>query len=344
MGSPHKGLSARLFPLLLVALLFLLVLVFYRKLALTNLIPIDYDLLTYFYPYKEAAASALREGRLPLWNPYLFTGVPFLANPQTALLYPLNLPGYALSAPQAVKYSIVFHVFLAGAFMYAFARFSLAVGWVGALVAALTFMFGGFLTQQVGHINQLNAAVWLPLVLLLFDLARQRRQILFALLGGVALAAQIMAGHSQETFLLLVVFGLYLLFRLAQSASAQKALTFRTMVWPAAAFAVMVGLGLGLSAVQLLPTLELSQESIRGGGLPYKEAVSFSLPPWLLARSLLPAFNESPFSEYIAYSGIVPLLLAAYGVAGRRTRRVAFFWLGLGLMALFLALGGYNPL
>src|SRR3990172_5452615 len=170
-------------PLGLIALLFLLVLLFYRKTAFTNLILVDYDLLTYFYPYKEAAALAFREGRLPLWNPYLFTGVPFLANPQTALFYPLNLPGYLLSAPLAVKYSVIFHVFLAGAFMYAFARSSLALGRPGALVAAFTFMFGGFLTQQVGHINQLNAAVWLPLLLLLFDLARQRPQPLFALLS-----------------------------------------------------------------------------------------------------------------------------------------------------------------
>ena len=409
--------------LALLAALFLLVLLFYRKVSLTNLVLVDYDLLTYFYPYKEAAAAAIRDGRLPLWNPYLFTGAPFLANPQTALLYPLNLPGYALSAPQAVKYSVIFHVFLAGVFMYAFARSSLRVGWAGGLAAALPFMFGGFLTQQVGHINQLNAAVWLPLVLLLFDLAQQRRQPLFALLGGVALAAQILAGHSQETFLLLVAFGLFFLFRLAQAAKTRpapdvalvntaadkrqahqaerprpnplpkgegatspagpipfgeenRALPFaegaggkgerplslwekarvrvppllarpydmRATAWTALVFGLVLALGLGLSMAQLLPTLELSRESIRGGGLPYKEAVSFSLPPWLLARSLLPAFQDSPFSEYIAYSGVIPLMLAAYGLAGRRSRPLAFFFLALALIALSLALGGYNPL
>ncbi|MDP2660980.1 MAG: YfhO family protein [Dehalococcoidia bacterium] len=340
LRNPRAVLAA----LTLTALLFLLVLFFYRKIALTNLVLVDYDLLTYFYPYKEAAASALREGRFPLWNPYLFTGAPFMANPQTALFYPLNLPGYALSATLAVKYSIVFHVFLAGLFTYAFARSSLGLARTGAMASALCFMFGGFLTQQVGHINQLNAAVWLPLILLLFDLAWRKQQPLFALAGGLALSAQVLAGHSQETFLLLAAFGLYAAFRLAESAARRPSLDLTAVIWKAAGFAVIVGLGIGLSAAQLLPTLELSQESIRGGGLPYKEATSFSLPPWLLARSLLPSFADSPFSEYIAYTGIIPLFLAAVGLKGRRARPASTFWLGLGLLALFMALGGYNPL
>ncbi|MDP2935959.1 MAG: hypothetical protein Q8O86_05660, partial [Dehalococcoidia bacterium] len=423
MNDYRSGLLARLAPLALAAMFFILAIAFYRKIALTNLILVDYDLLTYFYPYKEAAAAALREGRIPLWNPYLFTGAPFLANPQTALFYPLNLPGYFLPAPLAVKYSIVFHVFLAGVFMYAFARFSIGLGWVGGLASALSFMFGGFLTQQVGHINQLNAAIWLPLVFLLFDLSWRRRQPLFALLGGVALAAQILAGHSQETFLLLVALGFYFLYRIG-GAMAQhphpnslpegegtahqdgerihspakdgspstggketdkqfdggknpvalkegidprffwervgvmaipwwRAMVkatpqisrkvFESASWPALALAIILGLGVGLSLVQLLPTLELSRESIRGGGLAYNEAISFSLPPWLLARSLLPSFKDSPFSEYIAYTGVLPFLLAVYGLVGRESRRLAFFWAGLAVLALFLALGGYNP-
>ena len=49
------------------------------------------DVALYFYPYWEAAARATREGRLPLWNPDLFAGVPFLANPQVGFFYPCLL-------------------------------------------------------------------------------------------------------------------------------------------------------------------------------------------------------------------------------------------------------------
>ena len=62
-----------------VALLALAV-VFFWKIALTNLILVGVDVFTYFTPFKAYAARVLRAGRLPLWNPYLFMGVPFLAN------------------------------------------------------------------------------------------------------------------------------------------------------------------------------------------------------------------------------------------------------------------------
>ena len=68
-----------------------LTLLFYRHIALSNRILSGVDAFTYFYPYRDYAARAIREGSIPLWNPYLFLGAPFLANPQTAVFYPLNL-------------------------------------------------------------------------------------------------------------------------------------------------------------------------------------------------------------------------------------------------------------
>ncbi len=116
-----------------------------------------------------------------------------------------------------------------------------------------------------------------------------------------------------------------------------------------ASFAGVVALGALLTAVQLLPTLELSGLSFRSGGLPYREAASFSLRPQSLLQSLLPpygsdlsqVFGES-FSEYVAYVGILGLLLAATGWAfGRRHGRHTFGL--LALVGVFLAFGAFNP-
>ena len=108
-------------------------------------------------------------------------------------------------------------------------------------------------------------------------------------------------------------------------------------------------LGVLLSAVQLLPTLELSALSYRSGGLPYREAASFSLRPQSLLPSLLPpygldlsqVFGES-FSEYVAYLGILGLLLAAAGWAFSRRRGRHVFGL-LAVVGVFLAFGAFNP-
>jgi hypothetical protein len=83
---------------------------------------VSYDLFTYFYPLRDFTDSALRAGRLPLWNPYLFLGSPFLANIQTAVFYPLWWPFLILDAPHAVLSSVLLHVYLAGVGMYCFAR------------------------------------------------------------------------------------------------------------------------------------------------------------------------------------------------------------------------------
>ena len=151
----------------IVLLLCLLSLLYYRHIALTNRILVGGDAFAYFYPYRAYAAEAVRNGQLPLWNPYLFMGVPFVANPQAAVFYPLNLALCWLSAPKLLAWSIVIHVSLAAAFSYAYARHSLRLSRLPAFLAASVFAFGGFLSGQAEHINQLNVSAWFPLLLYL---------------------------------------------------------------------------------------------------------------------------------------------------------------------------------
>ncbi|MBC7815017.1 MAG: hypothetical protein H7175_27915, partial [Burkholderiales bacterium] len=79
-------------PLLILALT--LVVVFYR-LLLGEVFFWGLPTLQ-FYPWREYAFDLLRHGQLPLWNPYNGAGAPLFANYQSALLYPLNWPGYVL--------------------------------------------------------------------------------------------------------------------------------------------------------------------------------------------------------------------------------------------------------
>ena len=74
-------------------------------LGLTNRILAGVDALTYFTPYWAYRMAELRAGHLPLWNPYLFAGAPFLANPQAAVLYPLHWPLIWMEPSQALIWS-----------------------------------------------------------------------------------------------------------------------------------------------------------------------------------------------------------------------------------------------
>jgi hypothetical protein len=88
--------------------------VLYARLLFTNRVLASGDILLYFYPYRDYAAAALRVGEVPLWNPYIFLGVPFLANPQAAVLYPLHWPLSWLPVTTQIYWSAALHTWLLG--------------------------------------------------------------------------------------------------------------------------------------------------------------------------------------------------------------------------------------
>jgi hypothetical protein len=340
-----------------ILVLCLLSVVAYRHIVLSNRILAGGDAYTYFYPYRAYAAEALRRGQLPLWDPYLFLGVPYLANPQAAVFYPLNWPLAWLTAPKLVAWSIAIHVGLAAAFAYLYARRSLHLSPMPAYLGAAAYALGGFLSGQAEHINQLNVSAWFPLLLYLWDAGHPARSNglgeepvrsnglsrpssahlrppsrLAALALGAVLGIGLLAGHTQSSYISLFGLALYALVPLlvdayrAVRARAGIGAILRRPGHAALDLAVAALLAAGMAAVQLLPSLELSRYSIRSGGLSYREAVAFSLRPLprLLRYTFLPSwggnlaavFGGSYFTEFLAYVGVVPLLLiAAWGAA-----------------------------
>ncbi len=334
----------------------LLTLVFFCKILLTNLILTGVDVFTYFYPYRDYAAESVRQAHLPLWNSYLFLGVPFLANSQAAVLYPLHWPLAWLPVPKQIAFSIALHVFLGGVFAYLYARRSMRVSRFGAFLGAVIFAFGGFVGAQVEHVNQLNVTIWLPLLLLLGDGVASWKVKGWLegwrhlLLAGLVVALMLLAGHTQAAYICLFGWGVYVVVRRENGEKSWRRWG-RGLAGRLALYALVVAIGAGVAAVQLFPTLELSALSNRAGGLSYAEASSFSLRPQLLTYTLLPAFGEDlaqvfgneAFSEYMAYLGVLGLFLALVGAlfgSHSRHRGALVFLAGLGF---FLAAGRANP-
>ena len=375
------------------ALLSALVALFYRAILFHGLILGDYDAFVYFYPLRQYAAESLKQGRFPLWNPYLFMGSPFFANVQTAVLYPLNALYLLLATPYAYTASIVIHILLAGTGMYIFSRRTLGVSYLPALIGAIAFMFSGFLSGQVGHINQLNVSAWLPWLIAAFDEAVRRRSTTIGIMAGLIGSLQLLAGHTQEWYFSTATLGLFALWRMAIPASvAAKAVnnnalpgdfiagheesgdelgdgsapsvpaTASSGLIPSKKYSTGDSIGVidrlrpllylaiaglveaGITAIQLLPSLELSRYSIRGSGMPYYEAVSFSLPPTTLLYTVLSTYPSELFSEYVGYVGVIPLVLAILAAIAWMARPITAFMVALTGLGLFMALGKYNPL
>ncbi len=335
-----------------------LILLFFNKIALSNLILARGDTFLYFYPYWTAAAEALRAGRLPLWNPDLFMGAPFLANSQVGLFYPPNwLAWWLLPAPYAVSATILVHLFIAGAGTYLAARRCLRLNQSAALVAAVLFALGGYLTAQVEHVNQLQGLAWMPWIFATLPLCAKeggRAEVIrkASLRFAWFFTLQLLAGHAQTTFITGVGVLIWLLAEFAfqrLSAAGDFALRFMFFYrrfWGRlpASLALGAAIALLVSAVQLLPTFELIGNSTRQGGLAASEALSFSLHPLLIARALLPHYDQSLFTEYIAFLPVTALMLAMLGAWQWRTWQGALPAIALVACALLLALGRFNPL
>jgi O-antigen/teichoic acid export membrane protein len=259
------------------------------------------DMLLENLVWKNFAKETLAQGDLPLWNPYIFGGMPFLAAGQNAVLYPLGFLFHLLPPVWAYGWFTALHFLLAGFLMYLFLRL-IGASQMGGLVAAFSFAFSSFMVVSVIWPMVLGTVIWLPLLLILAELiirngeqgvaSRSPTTLLLALAGGVVIGVLLLGGHLEYAFYVLFSVLFYavarLLVYLRQGGSLSGLLTM------VAALGAMAVLGFGLAGAQLLPFLELARENFRSGLVTYQDVVSYALPKKQFLGFLMPDFFGNP--------------------------------------------------
>jgi hypothetical protein len=297
------------------------------------------DLLAEHLPAKVFLVRSLREtGELPLWNPEQYAGSPFVHDIQVGLFYPPHLPLYFISEPAVgpfMSWLVFAHVVLAGWLMYAYGRHA-GMDEIAAIVAGCGYMLAPRWMAQLflaGHTVTIGLA-WLPLILLCVERAIQRRRWIWAVGGGVAYALFVLGTHPQWTFYGSLLVGLWPL-RLLTDVHIKRPLLVRWL----AVEGIVVTVGLGLCAVQLLPTFEAAVEASRAKGMGQS---------WgLIGAKAAVETLIGPFPDRVATNvhwetragiGLTWAVLAIVGaVAGGRATRVPTY-IALGILAF--ALGG----
>ncbi|HJS75663.1 MAG TPA: hypothetical protein VJ921_15320, partial [Vicinamibacteria bacterium] len=235
------------------------------------------DFLSQHYVWKSYALGRVKSFELPLWNPHILGGEAFHANPQVGIFYPgtyLLLPFHAEGRVEylALEAYQLLHQAFAGVGMLLFVR-SLGAGTMGALAAAVIFMFTGFFTTP-GHQGIVITASFLPWVLLairrLFDAPGALRSAVLAL----AVALMILGGHPQVAYYGLLLACAYAVFEGGWRRSLSR-------------FLPALLLGIALAFVQLLPTYDLAAESSRVE-LGYEYSTCFGFSPYFLSAILAP--------------------------------------------------------
>ena len=309
------------------------------------------------YAFREFAATSLRTGNgFPLWNPYLFGGMPYVAAMHGDEFYPPSLVmRFLMPTDAAMTWEFILHIFLAGAFTYLFLRGALKLRFLPAVAGGLAYMLGGNVAGLVspGHDGKLYLAALLPLVLWIVHrlIADGRRWAAGAL--ALAITFAVLTPHPQLLQYLLLLAGAYGLFAaFGRAGTSEVPLDRRSALGRLALAAGAVAVGFLGSAVQYWPVLAYTPWSPRAGGKGYEHAISYSLPPEELINTYVPEFSgilerytgRNGIHLHSEYIGAAVLVLATVAFATRgRLRRQLWFWVGAFVVALLWALGGYTP-
>ena len=238
------------------AILVLFWIVFFRDLLTGNAYIFD-DFIEQYYPGKFMASVMLSKGIFPFWNPYIFSGMPFFADLQIALMYPFNLiltlfvKNEKLSA-LAIQNSIIFHYLIASVFSYYLAR-KLNIQGIFAFMFSVIFTYSSYMIVHMIHMPLVEAAVWLPAVLFLWLKFGETTNYIYSLLAGLAMAICILAGYPQVPFFNFFFLAVYILFTVILSI---KSGNYKIIKYSFTGFLIIGVFTFGLTAFQLLPTLE----------------------------------------------------------------------------------------
>jgi|GEM_PF-463515 len=325
---------------------------------------------------------ATEEGRMPIWNPYVFLGFPTFGSlsyhPHIVqnVVDDIAVVGKYIFGVQPLNRQ-VFYYFISGVAMFLFVRGVGLPVW-GALLAGLVFLLNPYNISlaEAGHGSKHWTIALMPLVMLLTHRVISRQRLLDVAFFALALAAQFLSLHVQIVYYTLLVAGVYVLVWFVTGVIRRQVEAWKGI----AGFAAGGLLGLGLAACLYWPVYVFQKFSIRGtpplradasatGGLDWMYATNWSLHPLELLQLLVPGLyglggskalqslapNQNlldfnlywgwmPFTQSSLYMGIIPLILAIFATSLLWKRDRIVRWMAISvLLATILSFGRFLP-
>lgn len=309
------------------------------------------DAWHFSFATKFALAQSLKQGKLPLWEPRMGGGFPLFAEGQVGALFLPNLLLFKFIEDPVIAYNLSYVlIFLTlGWGMYLWLRI-IGCRPLASLFGAVTIIFSGQTIPRLPHHTLLQALSLYPLVAALAHLVITKKHVAWISTFALLVSQQIFTGFPQMVLLSLATVALYALVMLWGKKIAA--------LWPPIG-RLIIGcvLGIGIAAIQLLPSAEMLSQSTHPSGFSPGEASYYSFPlvhlktlidPFILGNPRFgtyppfTAFDGSIFWENNLYISILPIVLFILGFM-RKSRIVIFFATAL-LASFLLMLGKHSPL
>ena len=168
------------------------------------------DPVTFFYPYSHYLVTSLKSGVVPLWNPFIASGYPFIGDIEAAVMYPVNwILSLMFSPERFLGVKIVLHFILAGVFTFLF-LVRLKCSNPSAFLGAIAFTLSGALLPKIALISPHQTAALIPACFFCFSFLCDDLSLRRAVFCGPAIGLLLLSGFIQIAHFAIVTLLLYL--------------------------------------------------------------------------------------------------------------------------------------
>jgi hypothetical protein len=279
------------------------------------------DMYRLYFPNLIYAVDQIKQGTLPLWNPYEFLGMPMIATLEFGPWYPLTWL-YLLGPVQEIHLiSALIHMLILGTGMYWLLVKRLNIHPLAGIVAAFVLILAAWSqTRSLMFMDAFRSFAWLPWILIATDALIEKATYKRAILLGTCIALQFLAGEIEiairtgQVLLLFIPFRWFEYYRDEEKTTPNLKSLYGII--GAGIFAI------GITAVQWIPTLEASRQSLRStGGLTYDQVMMAGIEE---SGQLIQHLISGSNTDNMFYIGFPILCLAAYGLFNVRSGRAYF--------------------
>lgn len=296
--------------------------------------PVAHDTFRQLYPFKALGVEDIKRLKLPLWNPYNGAGQPLFATMHMGFLNPFNLINFFFSTSISWSLGVIIQPFIVGVAVYYFCR-SLKISNLGSQIAGVSFMFSGFIITRTIY-NDYNYAIFWTIL-------------------GLMVIEKFYQGHKKAVYFLPFLIA-FILFSTQPQIVAYCILLlicywiFRFRTQKLIKILLLLLGGMGLSAIQILPTLELyllsnlniesSKFIIERFLLPPSHFISLFIPNYYGNVATYNYWGSGDYIESIASIGLIPCLLAFIGLTFKKFEKydIRIFFLSAIIVSIFFSI------
>lgn len=276
------------------------------------------------------------------WTQNLYNGYPLQADPQVMAWYPVEviLNFFHLSFNVYEMLAFIFASFFTYLFSFKLTGYTLP-----SIASGIVFGFSGFMMGHLEHTIIIHTLAWLPLILLCVEILSQKFKIKWAILLSISYSCMELAGHPQMFLYCSFLIAAYACFK---CIGKQNKFKFLIVTF------AFIAIGVGLSAVELLPANQLSKFSARDS-LNYENFIGFVETPKSLLSAFfpfvyggnsilnIPYFGQWNFTELTFYVGSLTFLLVFIAIIHNHKNKQVIFWTLVAVISMLLALGPTIP-